>query len=361
VFRRRSAVRRPIHRPQACRLRLEVLDDRIVPTVSTIASNFNGTKIAAGSTVWFNSVLKVSGVGSSPVTIHVSQGTITSSAFTVNTPDADITFSPTATSATTAYDAGTNTWTTVVPTGLGGNTFLDGVAAAFPAGLRGGLNPVTWSANFTTDAPGITLQWQWTAAVYTSFSTDYSALGVKPVDSNSASVYHNSDHAGTPEVFKAVVVGGARGGGGSNFTGSYSATKAVTPDLTPPPPPPSGSASVSGFVYLDNNHDGVRQAGEVGESGITITLTGFDLNGNAVTMSTTTADDGSYTFTGLAAGTYQLTEDLPPFIPHGTNAVGTVNGTADGTLVGDSAIGSIILMSGDVGSEYDFAVLPPPS
>ena len=35
----------------------------------------------------------------------------------------------------------------------------------------------------------------------------------------------NGDQAGTPENVKQYVVGGARGGGGSNFTGSYSSTR----------------------------------------------------------------------------------------------------------------------------------------
>jgi len=52
---------------------------------------------------------------------------------------------------------------------------------------------------------------------------------VKPVDDNRASAYQNSDHAGTPENFTPYVVGGATGGGGSNFTGSYSGTSACTP------------------------------------------------------------------------------------------------------------------------------------
>jgi hypothetical protein len=71
------------------------------------------------------------------------------------------------------------------------------------------------------------LQWQWGAAVYTSFSSDNNAVGVKPVDDNKASQYKNSDHAGTPENFKARVTGGATGGGGANYTGSYSGTVSV--------------------------------------------------------------------------------------------------------------------------------------
>jgi hypothetical protein len=53
-------------------------------------------------------------------------------------------------------------------------------------------------------------------------------VGAKPVDANNLSIYHNSDHAGTPENFKNCVTGGARGGGGSNWTGSYSATRGGT-------------------------------------------------------------------------------------------------------------------------------------
>ena len=61
------------------------------------------------------------------------------------------------------------------------------------------------------------------------FVSDYNLIGVKPVDDNHASVYQNSDHAGTPENFKMFVVGGATGGGGSNYTGGYSGTDTEGP------------------------------------------------------------------------------------------------------------------------------------
>lgn len=94
-------------------------------------------------------------------------------------------------------------------------------------GLPGGINPVTWQGSFSTDTPGVEVNWKWAAAVYTGFSSDYNALGVKPVDDNTASIYKNSDHAGTPENFRSFVTGGARGGGGSNFTGGYSGTSSL--------------------------------------------------------------------------------------------------------------------------------------
>jgi len=88
-------------------------------------------------------------------------------------------------------------------------------------------DPVTWYGEFATDPPGIVIQWKWAAAVYTQFDLENNALGVKPVDANEGSLYANSDHAGTPEYFKTFVIGGARGGGGSNYTGSYSGTPSV--------------------------------------------------------------------------------------------------------------------------------------
>ena len=36
---------------------------------SSITSNFNATPIAAGDFIWFNSVVKVQGLGSDPVTV----------------------------------------------------------------------------------------------------------------------------------------------------------------------------------------------------------------------------------------------------------------------------------------------------
>ncbi|MGC1322032.1 MAG: hypothetical protein WA849_07610 [Candidatus Udaeobacter sp.] len=93
--------------------------------------------------------------------------------------------------------------------------------------IFGGLKNITWSGVITSDTPGVSVNWQWAAAVYTNFSADYNALGVKPVDDNKASQYKNPDNGGTPENFKSSVIGGATGGGGANYTGGYSGTGSV--------------------------------------------------------------------------------------------------------------------------------------
>jgi hypothetical protein len=150
---------------------LESLEERAVPaTVSSIVSNFNGTAIPAGDTVWFSSVFKPSGLGSTPVTVHVTDQTISFSAagtnYTVAVPDSVVTLSPTAGAASTAFDLATQTWNSTLPSKFSGNGFLSGVALPVTAPLPGGINPVTWTASFSTDTAGVSLNWQWAAAVY---------------------------------------------------------------------------------------------------------------------------------------------------------------------------------------------------
>lgn len=347
---RRTGDQRPPGRWQPM---LEMLEDRLVPTIvvpptgtiSSIRSNFNGTAIPAGRTIWFSSVFKVSGLGADPVTLHVTSQTIAFSAagtdYTLSVPDAAITFSPTVTTATTTFDTSTNTWVSVLPKNFSGNAFMAGLAFPVDVALPGGINPVTWQGSFSTDTAGVSLNWQWAAAVYKNFSTDYNAVGVKPLDSNSLTVYHNSDHAGTPENFKTLVTGGARGGGGSNFTGSYSATGKVTPELEVPVPPQT--AKLSGFVYTyDSNGT------PVATSGVTVTL--YDANGNIVTTATTNGD-GFYEFTGLTPGTYSLGDDRVGDVA----VVGTGNGSNDGELDEfGSQIIHIELSAGETGTNYDF-------
>lgn len=336
-------------RPRSFRPTLNILESREVPTVTSITSNFNGTAIPAGSTVWFSSVGKVSGVGATTATIELTNATITSGNFTVAVPDAVVTISPLVTTATTTFDAGTNTWYTQVPrSGFSGNLFLSGAALPVPAGLPGSIKPVVWQADFTTDTPGVNVNWQWAAAAYTTFGTDYNGLGVKPVDGGTAGPFSNSDHAGTPENFKHFVIGGARGGGGSNFTGSYSATKSVTPGPIQPT-----VSSLSGFVFVDDNNDGIDE-GEMGIAGVTVTLDGTDDLGQHVSATATTDENGFYKFDNLRPGTYSLHETQPSFYDDGLDSIGTQGGLVDSA---NDLLYSINLGSGVNGLHNDFGEL----
>jgi hypothetical protein len=199
---------------------------------SSNSSNFNGTAIDGGNFIWFNSNFALSGSVSDGTVLTLTnatiQFTVNGNLYTLPVPNAQVTFSASATCISSSFNNLNQTWQTTVPLSGSDEIFLSGLAYPVPAGgLPGGINPVVWQGEFSSNTSGLSIQWKWGAAVYTQFSTDYNALGVKPSHTN-ACAYVNSDHAGTPENFKQYVTGGARGGGGSNWTGSWSGTTPVT-------------------------------------------------------------------------------------------------------------------------------------
>jgi hypothetical protein len=220
---------------------------------SSNISNFHGTSIESGGFIWFNANFTASGIPSTGATITFTGSTLTFTAdqtYTIAVPNAQITFDPNTKCASTTFDTASNTWMTTVPLAGSDEIFLSGVV--FPApksfALANGRvqGPVTWQGNFASMTPGISVAWKWGAAVYKTFSLDYNLLGVKPTHTH-ACLYNNSDHAGTPEgvdpnsglPFKDFVTGGARGGGGSNWTGSWSGTVGVSVCLSSQQPPPA--------------------------------------------------------------------------------------------------------------------------
>ena len=70
------------------------------------------------------------------------------------------------------------------------------------------------------------------------------------------------------------------------------------------------TGSLSGYAYLDTHDFGVKDADEAGYAGLTVQLEGVDSQGNLSSVAgigpVQTLSDGSYSFTGLAAGTYQV-------------------------------------------------------
>jgi SdrD B-like domain/Domain of unknown function (DUF4214) len=122
-------------------------------------------------------------------------------------------------------------------------------------------------------------------------------------------------------------------------------------------------AAVSGSVYVDANGNGTFDSGEPGISGVALTLTGTNDLGNAVTLSTSTAANGSYAFTGLRPGTYAISETQPSGYLAGKDSVGTVNGIPDGSVAASTtpALTNIVLDPGNAGIHYDFGQLLPAS
>jgi hypothetical protein len=93
--------------------------------------------------------------------------------------------------------------------------------------------------------------------------------------------------------------------------GTTAPTKAPTlkfvPTNTQPkgPPPSNQPGSINGLVYIDNNGNGVQDAGEPGSNSYPLYLFAGTCTGSSIN-STTPDSNGNYSFGNLPAGTYCL-------------------------------------------------------
>jgi large repetitive protein len=115
---------------------------------------------------------------------------------------------------------------------------------------------------------------------------------------------------------------------------------------------------ISGRVWTDANNNGVIDAGEIGIGGVTLTLSGTNDLGAAVSVSVVTAADGSYSFSGLRPGSYTVTQPTQPAgTLNGLTVAGSAGGTATGVPVTPSAISGVVLTAGQSSSGNNFAEL----
>jgi hypothetical protein len=100
-------------------------------------------------------------------------------------------------------------------------------------------------------------------------------------------------------------------------------------------------------VYEDTNNNGVKDAGEPGIAGVTVSLSGDETN------VTTTDATGAYTlllFVGCC--TYTITETQPAGYADGIDSVGDRGGTLGNDVISD------IDLEGDTATGYNFGELP---
>lgn len=119
-------------------------------------------------------------------------------------------------------------------------------------------------------------------------------------------------------------------------------------------------AELSGHVYRDDNDNGRRDAGEPGLGDIRVRLVPVDTLAAQPPLVVATADDGSYSFSGVAPGTYHVVElDQPAGLDDGRDSPGTVDGQTVGTAdaAGDR-IRDVVLHGNSTGSDFDFGELP---
>ena len=117
----------------------------------------------------------------------------------------------------------------------------------------------------------------------------------------------------------------------------------------------SVTGSLSGFAYLDTHNFGTKDANEAGFAGLTVRLQGVDNQGGLSNVSgvgpVQTLTDGSYSFNGLAAGTYQI-----QISPSSKLAVGGPSAGSAGGTVGSNEI-QVTLAADQSATDYNFAIL----
>jgi hypothetical protein len=174
--------------------------------------HFKGKSEPEGVVLWFNSVLRASGVPRDQLlslcvtnqVISWREGNRTES---IQVPDAIVAFKPWETFAHTFY--GLAHWDTSAPNAqAASDTFMSGVAVPLPDGPPTNARNLTWTAQFSTNTPGVTVRWEWSVASYTQFSDNYNALGLAVSDIVAGKGKNRTvDDAGTPVAFKAFIAG----------------------------------------------------------------------------------------------------------------------------------------------------------
>ena len=192
----------------------------VIPSSETIISgtSWNKFNAPAGSVVWIHAHIGTpSGISTTTkTTVDFTGVTFVLNGKTYNLPNGHIVFDPSASSTATTVRSAAGWTTTLNPNNLSDEIFFDGNAVPIDPNITGGGKA---DLSFTTTSSSTTLAfpWQWSAAVYTTWLGD-AAANIEPV--------HASEHAGAPlnKTQESFLIQGPRGGGGSNFTGSWSAT-----------------------------------------------------------------------------------------------------------------------------------------
>ncbi len=149
-----------------------------------------------------------------------------------------------------------------------------------------------------------------------------------------------------------------QGSAGGNVTNNLvteieliSGVHAVHYDFCEIPP-----AELCGFVYVDMNNNGQKEAGESGIAGVTVEL--LDPNGQPTGVTAVTDATGAYCFVGLRPGTYGVSESQPGGYYDGLDTPGDAGGAAHNP--GDSITGALLKPAMHA-ENYNFGELLPVS
>ena len=119
---------------------------------------------------------------------------------------------------------------------------------------------------------------------------------------------------------------------------------------------------ISGYVYRDNDNDGLREAGETGIAGVEIQIVSLDTLVGAINQTTRTNSQGFYQFLSLPPGRYRIVETVQPVgFLDGQESPGTVGGATRGRSTVNDEITEIRLDGNESGIEFNFGEIEPAS
>ena len=203
-------------------------------------------------------------------------------------------------------------------------------------------NDGTYDVGIDSVFPGVTVTWTGdidsdgideTFSTTTDLSGAYSFVGL-PLDSYTITV---TPPSGTTGTYDAT---------GAADNQSVTTLTVGTPDATNQDFGLTGSGTIGDIVFWDHDGNGAQNGSEIGLSGVTVQLQ-IDLNqdgSDEITLTTTTAADGSYSFGNLPPGAYTVVVTQP------TGATPTVD--ADG--LGTANASSVVLTAGQTRNDQDF-------
>ena len=165
---------------------------------------------------------------------------------------------------------------------------------------------------------------------HTSTEIVISPLAKGNAYSNTLNYTHSSDLKTLEEIFGVSAPGGGFLGD-ANSPGTNDLSDLFVPGALTP-------SSLSGTAFVDQHNSGVFHSGDPVEAGVTVTLTGTNDANQTISMTTTTAADGTYSFSGLLPGFYTVTiSSVSGF----QNDSATPNGSQDVSLGVDQIIGDV--------------------
>ncbi|MEM9660508.1 MAG: Ig-like domain-containing protein, partial [Planctomycetota bacterium] len=97
--------------------------------------------------------------------------------------------------------------------------------------------------------------------------------------------------------------------------------------------------ALSGYVYVDENRNGVKDSDEVGVPGVLITLAGVDGAGQTVTRTSITVNDGAYRFADLPTGDYTVSQTQPAALVDGPDTTSIPGAATTNDVFSNIALG----------------------